>query len=73
MSVQSVDSPCHSDEAERAAKGADALDSPFVVFPALVLLLIMPLGIVLHPAWLPTLAELGALTMFGVMFRLMRR
>lgn len=51
---------------------AGSFESPYVVFPALILLLIMPLGIVFHPTWLPTIAEIGALTMFGVIFRLMR-
>lgn len=47
-------------------------DSPWVVFPSLVLLLIMPLGIVLHPVWLPFLAEFGTVVMFCVIFRLSR-
>ncbi|WP_042701639.1 hypothetical protein [Azospirillum sp. B506] len=48
------------------------LESPYVVFPSLILLLIMPLGIVFHPAWLATAAEVGVVVMFVAIFRMMR-
>ncbi|MBK1838481.1 hypothetical protein JHL17_13760 [Azospirillum sp. YIM B02556] len=48
------------------------LESPYIVFPSLILLLIMPLGIVFHPAWLATLAEVGVVVMFIAIFRMMR-
>lgn len=75
MSIQSLEVPMI---APTAVDGTDAdtddhrPESPYVVFPALLLLLIMPLGIVLHPTWLPFIAEAGALIMFGVIFRLTR-
>ena len=47
-------------------------ESPYIVFPALLLLLIMPLGIVFHPQWLAFLAEAGTFIMFMVILRLMR-
>lgn len=47
-------------------------ESPYIVFPSLILLLIMPFGIVFHPAWLATAAEVGVVVMFIAIFRMMR-
>jgi len=47
-------------------------ESPYIVFPSLILLLIMPFGIVFHPAWLASAAEVGVVVMFIAIFRMMR-
>ncbi|AWK87380.1 hypothetical protein [Azospirillum thermophilum] len=47
-------------------------NSPFTVFPALVLLLIMPLAILFHPTWIVLPAVLGAFTMLGIIVKLTR-
>lgn len=47
-------------------------ESPWVVFPGMILLLIMPFGILFHPEWLGYLAEFGTFVMFCVIFRLLR-
>ncbi|PWC32859.1 hypothetical protein [Azospirillum sp. TSO35-2] len=59
-------------EISDAETNSRRLDSPYIVFPALALLLIMPLGIVFHPAWLATAAEVGVVVMFIAIFRMMR-
>lgn len=59
-------------DAEAQVEHSRRLDSPYIVFPALILLLIMPLGIVFHPAWLAMLAEVGVVVMFIAIFRMMR-
>ncbi len=73
MSVGYADNDDAAVDEGEADTGLHVPESPYVVFPALVLLLIMPLGIVLHPSWLPAIAEVGALVMFGIIFKLMRR
>ncbi|HEY0832895.1 MAG TPA: hypothetical protein VGE72_03205 [Azospirillum sp.] len=75
MSIQSLEAPITAPtvlEEPDADTEAHRPESPYVVFPALILLLIMPLGIVFHPTWLPLIAEVGALVMFAVIFRLTR-
>lgn len=47
-------------------------NSPFTVFPALVLLLIMPLAIVFHPSWIVPLAEIYVVGMMITIIRLTR-
>ncbi|TWA67273.1 hypothetical protein FBZ82_107249 [Azospirillum brasilense] len=47
-------------------------NSPYVVFPALILLLIMPLSILFHPSWIVPLAELYAVGMMVTIIRLTR-
>ncbi|KAA0687186.1 hypothetical protein DS837_08185 [Azospirillum brasilense] len=47
-------------------------NSPYVVFPALILLLIMPLSIIFHPSWIVPLAELYAVGMMVTIIRLTR-
>lgn len=47
-------------------------DSPWVVFPGLTLLLIMPFGILVHPEWLSYLAEFGTFVMFCLIIRMLR-
>ncbi|SMH61942.1 hypothetical protein [Azospirillum agricola] len=60
------------DGTEQDDPHAHKSESPWVVFPGLIFLLIMPLGIIFHPSWLAALAELGTLTMFIIIFRLTR-
>ncbi|WP_448191610.1 hypothetical protein [Azospirillum sp. sgz301742] len=73
MSVQSMEAVCRADTpAEEAEATGRRFDHPFIVFPALVLLLIMPLAIVFHPVWLPTIAEVGVAIMFIAIFRMSR-
>ena len=73
MSVQYADNANGVVNENGAEEDLHTPESPYVVFPALILILIMPLAIVLHPSWLPTIAEIGALIMFGVIFKLMRQ
>ncbi|MHA7063161.1 hypothetical protein [Azospirillum argentinense] len=47
-------------------------NSPYFVFPALILLLIMPLSIIFHPSWIVPLAELYAIGMMVTIIRLTR-
>ncbi|CAO3447538.1 hypothetical protein [Azospirillum argentinense] len=47
-------------------------NSPYFVFPALILLLIMPLSILFHPSWIVPLAELYAVGMMVTIVRLTR-
>ena len=47
-------------------------NSPYFVFPALILLLIMPLAILFHPSWIVPLAELYAVGMMVTIIRLTR-
>ncbi|MFD1626380.1 hypothetical protein [Azospirillum griseum] len=47
-------------------------NSPFVVFPALVLLLIMPLAILFHPTWIVLPAVLWSFGMIATIIRLTR-
>lgn len=47
-------------------------NSPYFVFPALILLLIMPLSIIFHPSWIIPLAELYAVGMMVTIIRLTR-
>ncbi|MCG5241430.1 hypothetical protein [Azospirillum doebereinerae] len=51
---------------------AHAPESPWVVFPGLTLLLIMPFGILVHPEWLAYLAEFGTFVMFCLIIRMLR-
>ncbi len=73
MSVGYADNDDTAVEEGTADSDLHVPESPYVVFPALVLLLIMPLGIVLHPSWLPAIAEVGAFVMFCIIFKLMKR
>lgn len=73
MTMQMAQPALPADEDTKAqVEHSRRLDSPYIVFPALILLLIMPLGIVFHPAWLATLAEVGVVVMFIAIFRMMR-
>ena len=74
MSVQSMEAVSHVDAPiEPADATGRRFEHPLIVFPAaLVLLLIMPLAIVFHPAWLPTVAEVAAAVMFVAIFRMSR-
>lgn len=73
MTMQMAQPALPADEdTEAQVEHSRRLDSPYIVFPALILLLIMPLGIVFHPAWLATLAEVGVVVMFIAIFRMMR-
>ena len=56
----------HDAAAERRAEALWAMA------PALLPLLIMPLGILFHPTWLVPLAEFGTLVLFITILRLMR-
>lgn len=47
-------------------------NSPYFVFPAMILLLIMPLAIIFHPSWIVPLAELYAVGMMVTIIRLTR-
>ncbi|MBP2315211.1 hypothetical protein [Azospirillum soli] len=47
-------------------------NSPYTVFPALILLLIMPLSIIFHPAWIVPLAEIYVVGMMITIIRLTR-
>ena len=72
MTMQMAQPALPADEDTAAQMDSRRLESPYIVFPALILLLIMPLGIVFHPAWLATLAEVGVVVMFIAIFRMMR-
>ncbi|SMH57174.1 hypothetical protein [Azospirillum agricola] len=47
-------------------------NSPYFVFPAMILVLIMPLAILFHPTWIVLPAVLGAFTMLGIIIHLTR-
>ena len=47
-------------------------NSPYTIFPALILLLIMPLAIVFHPSWIVPLAEIYVVGMMITIIRLTR-
>ncbi len=47
-------------------------NSPYTVFPAMILLLIMPLAIVFHPSWIVPLAEIYVVGMMITIIRLTR-
>lgn len=72
MSMQSAEPSALEDEGTAAETRFRRFESPYVVFPSLILLLIMPLSIVFHPAWLATVAEVGVVVMFIAIFRMMR-
>jgi len=74
MTDHALDTNDALDEAAAPDSGSHAHvpESPWVVFPGLILLLIMPFGILFHPEWLAYLAEFATFTMFCVIFRLLR-
>ncbi|MBY6261015.1 hypothetical protein EI613_03620 [Azospirillum sp. 412522] len=72
MSMQPAEPSALADEGATTEAKFRRFESPYVVFPSLILLLIMPLGIVFHPAWLATVAEVGVVVMFIAIFRMMR-
>lgn len=74
MTDQTVDSANYiADEEKKTVHGLRPFwNSPYTVFPALILLLIMPLSILFHPAWIVPLAELYALGMMVTIIRLTR-
>lgn len=45
-------------------------NSPFLVFPALILIFIMPLAILFHPTWIVLPAVLGAFSMIAIIIRM---
>ncbi|MCG5241018.1 hypothetical protein [Azospirillum doebereinerae] len=45
-------------------------NSPYVVFPAMILILIMPLAILFHPTWIVLPAVLGAFSMIAIIIRM---
>ncbi|MGQ9371206.1 hypothetical protein [Azospirillum sp. ST 5-10] len=66
LAVPARDAPAAPAAADRFA------GNPWMMAPALLPLLIMPLGILFHPEWLIPLAELGTLALFATILRLMR-
>jgi len=62
-----------ADEEKTTFHGLHPLwNSPYTVFPAMILLLIMPLSIVFHPAWIIPLAEVYVVGMMITIIRLTR-
>ncbi|PGH56994.1 hypothetical protein CRT60_10860 [Azospirillum palustre] len=72
MSTQLAQPSLLEEEGTAADTKFRRFESPYIVFPALILLLIMPFGILFHPAWLATAAEVGVVVMFIAIFRMMR-
>lgn len=72
MSMQLAQPSLLEEEGAPAETESRRFESPYIVFPSLILLLIMPFGIVFHPAWLATAAEVGVVVMFIAIFRMMR-
>lgn len=74
MTDQTVESANNSIADEpRLVHGLSAFwNSPFTVFPAMILLLIMPLSIIFHPAWIVPPAEIYVVGMFIAIIRITR-
>lgn len=72
MSMQLAQPSLLEEDGAAAETKLRRFESPYIVFPSLILLLIMPFGIVFHPAWLATAAEVGVVAMFIAIFRMMR-
>ncbi|CAO3413082.1 hypothetical protein [Azospirillum doebereinerae] len=45
-------------------------NSPYFVFPAMILILMMPLAILFHPTWIVLPAVFGAFSMIAIIIRM---